>query len=492
MPSVVRWELNRKREKGVCGAPMPTMISHRQRDINRESGLPVKLEYRKGHRQYRTSQKTEIRVPTDTIIRFGIRLGSIRMQLANSGSEPPPFRRLWRDKGLRPSLLLLIVEDRVDWRTTAGHHRQEGAPSVISKDRTLGGIMPNENHGDQPFGPHLVCRAFQGDTGGRPLDPNTIFYESPDIWVVAPDGTDVPAVGVVNQAQVRVWNFGSAASYGTTVELFWCDPSIGVHLAAATPIGVQTTTIQPGSHKILTFPWIPVFVNNGHECLVAQVYDPVSDNLAAPFNPVADRHVAQKNLNLIPLAAGRQIDVHFFAANPTKRTQISQIEVEPIVGDALRRLADARGLGHVREVDGAESTIASIESQPVRSRLKLTEHPVAAVFRDSLAPTPSAYSRQLQQIAMSAIPPEPLRQPTQVATQTPKRNPNHSVARMIGERRVLEIPAHTELRLTLTLRLPNSARPGSLAAFRIVERTEDRITGGVTYILRTIASIPTT
>lgn len=352
--------------------------------------------------------------------------------------------------------------------------------------------MPDENHGDQPFRPHLVCRAFQGDSGARPLAPSTIFYESPDIWVVAPDGSDVPVVGVVNQAQVRVWNYGPAASYGTTVELFWCDPSIGVLLSAATQIGVQSTTLQPGAHKILTFPWTPVFVNGGHECLVAQVYDPVSDNLIAPFNPVADRHVAQKNLNLIPLAAGMQLDVHFFSANLTKRTQVSQIDVEPIVGDALRRLADERGLGVIREVDGAESTITAIESHPVRSRLELNKHPVAAVFRESIPSPPGAYTRRLQQIALSALPPadhdEPSRSPALIA----QPNANHSVTRMSRESRIFEIPARTELRLTLALRLPNSARPGSYAAFRVIERTDNQVSGGITYMVRTTSSIQPT
>ncbi|MEI8210687.1 MAG: hypothetical protein WCI02_00925 [Planctomycetota bacterium] len=343
----------------------------------------------------------------------------------------------------------------------------------------------NDDHGEQPFRPHLVCRAFPGDTGARPLGPTTIFYESPDVWVVAPDGSDIPAVGLENQVQVRVWNYGSAPSYGTTVELFWCNPSIGVNLGAATPVGTQSTMIQPGAHKILTFPWTPVFVNDGHECLIAQVYDPVSDNLVAPFNPVADRHVAQKNLNLIPLAAGQQQDVHFFAANLTKRTQVSRIDLEPITGVALRRLADMRGLGVVREVEGAESTITAIESMPVRSRLKLEEHPVAAIFRESLTPSPQAYSRQLQNIAMWALPPSEQKQSPQ-KTKPSQPNANNSVARMAQESRIIEISPLTELRFTLTLRLPKSASPGSYAAFRVVERVDNQVSGGVTYIVRTV------
>ncbi len=37
----------------------------------------------------------------------------------------------------------------------------------------------------------------------------------------------------------------------------------------------------------------------------------------------------------------------------------------------------------------------------------------------------------------------------------------------------------------LTLRLPQSASPGSYASFRVIERAEAQISGGITFIVRT-------
>lgn len=342
-----------------------------------------------------------------------------------------------------------------------------------------------DGEGEPEYRPHLVCRAFVGDTGARPLVPNSIFYESPDIWVVAPDGSDVPAVGAVNKVNVQVWNLGLAPSYGTVVELFWCNPSVGVNLAAATPIGSKTTTLQAGQHKTLTFPWTPVFVNDGHECLIAQVYDPVSDNLVAPFNPVADRHVAQKNLNLVEVAAGHQIDLHFFAANLSSRPRFSQIDLEMLTGRALQELAKSHRLGDIREFQGAESTITAIETGPVRNRIALEAHPVAAVFRESMESVPLPYSRQLLQQALAALPPG--KDAVQVERrQAPQRNGNKSAARMTRETRTVEIPPRTELRFTLSIRLPDGVKPGTYTGVRVVERSNDRIAGGVSYLVRSV------
>ena len=102
---------------------------------------------------------------------------------------------------------------------------------------------------------------------------------------------------------VHVWNLGLAPAYGAEVDVYWCNPSVGINLAAATLIGTQSVMLNAGEHKVLTFPWTPILVNGGHECLVAEVFDPIADNLAAPFNPVLDRHVAQRNVTVITVPA---------------------------------------------------------------------------------------------------------------------------------------------------------------------------------------------
>jgi hypothetical protein len=44
-------------------------------------------------------------------------------------------------------------------------------------------------------------------------------------------------------------------------------------------------------------PWIPIFENNGHECLLAKV-DSFADRTGPSFDANIDRHVGQRNLFL--------------------------------------------------------------------------------------------------------------------------------------------------------------------------------------------------
>jgi hypothetical protein len=337
--------------------------------------------------------------------------------------------------------------------------------------------MPDERDNDQPFRPRLVCRAFSGDTGARPLGPGEIFYESPDIVVTPPPGEIAPVAGRVNRVLVTVTNFGTAPSYGTFVDLYWCDPSVGVNLANATIVGSASTAVGPGASQTVGFDWTPVFANNGHECLVAQVYDPVADPLAAPFNPVDDRHVAQKNVNLLPLAPGVPARAHFHAANFSSRTQVSELELLPLFGTDFRQLAERFGDAGARETDGAQIVVERVSVKSARPRISLAEHPVASVFRESLNGIPSEFSRRLVSLALAAVPD---RSPELENTEPPLTGPVSENQSSLRQVRRVTVPPNSVARFDIAFDVPAA---GS-AAFRIIERVGGRISGGVTYYLR--------
>ena len=237
-----------------------------------------------------------------------------------------------------------VIEDGflLPFEREVARDKQGDRPEVQGRDDD-----PNREKGhDEPeYKPELVCRTYAGDGGARPLAPGIVFWESPDIWVVAPDGSAIPVAGQVNQVKVHVWNLGLAPCYGVHVELFWCNPSVGVNLASATQIATtQTISLNAGEHRVLSFDWTPSFVNNGHECLVAQVYDPIADTMVAPFNPVQDRHVAQRNVNVLRVQAGMQIHLQFFAANLSQMVAHSDLHVEQVQGEPLREFAQVVGL----------------------------------------------------------------------------------------------------------------------------------------------------
>jgi hypothetical protein len=348
---------------------------------------------------------------------------------------------------------------------------------------------PNRDDGHEPdYKPELICRTFVGDTGGRPLDPSDIFYESPDIWVTAPDGSDIPVAGVVNKVHVHVWNLGLAPAYGVRVEVYWCNPAVGVNLASATAIGVAAPiTLNGGEHKILTFDWTPDFVNDGHECLVAQVYDPVSDNLVAPFNPVLDRHVAQHNVNLVRMAVGRRYDLHFYVANLSGQPEESELSVEPVTGAALQRLASGWGLGDVPEFQGAAAAITEITAADARPTLDLARHPAAAVFRETLEPAARPYTRALLHGALGALPTSDHKKVVShrqiPAAGVPVRD---AISRTLSELRALPLPPGKTFRITLSISIPEAGRKGTFAAFRVIERVARRMTGGISYLIQLV------
>jgi len=190
--------------------------------------------------------------------------------------------------------------------------------------------------------PFLLVRSSAGDSGARPF--SGVFWESPDIFVVP--GIDAAAApllpstfggvakaGVPNTLYAQIWNLGKAPAFRARVEFFWFNPSLGISRADAQFIGATWVDlgnrftrsaswtearsaglpyVTMGSHAIVRCPvsWVPEFVNNGHECLVVRVSEPMLD--AAPpeqFSAAADRHIAQRNIAVVTSSSPANIDL---------------------------------------------------------------------------------------------------------------------------------------------------------------------------------------
>lgn len=160
------------------------------------------------------------------------------------------------------------------------------------------------NRGDKraPYTPWLVVPCNFGDFGARPLPPGTAHYQSPFIGVVSPDPSGVPLAGSPNTVFATVFNFGAATSAPTQVSFYWCDPSVGLGAADANLIGSTMVEVPPGQGARVDcpVPWVPLYVNGGHECLFVTASNPVFDPMTAPFKPWADRHVGQRNITVMP------------------------------------------------------------------------------------------------------------------------------------------------------------------------------------------------
>ncbi len=390
----------------------------------------------------------------------------------------------------------------------------------------------------------LLCRTFVGDVGNRPL-ANMVFWESPDIWIEGSSGDpDIATPGELNQVKVHVWNMGLADAWGAHVDLFWCDPSVGIHPAVAHPIGSTTLPIFSGQHQVVSFDWIPEFVNNGHECLVAQVYDPVSDPVVAPFNPVQDRHVGQRNISVLDVPPGNSQMFKFVTQNLSWMQATTTLEVHKIEREALGVLALGMGVRTWRGAGGETArllppTVLKHEMLPVESPF------LTNVFRETLQGVPGpAETRRvmgaLRTLGITLGEEEPdererdraggrrgqrtrvdrrpgfgqLHRQTRLTDaeraeltgrqDAPGEHDSHAVARApvrvarfdpgasnpgawqamtetVGK---LQLAPGEHFEVAVEVEIPAQARAGTADVYRVIERTAGEITGGLTIIVR--------
>jgi hypothetical protein len=197
--------------------------------------------------------------------------------------------------------------------------------------------------------PYLVVRANPSDRGGRPLPDGTVFWESPDIFVMPNQPVNgapqVPAnlggmaqAGVPNTIFAHVWNLGNAPAFDVIVEFYWFNPTLGIELSDANYIGRSVVSLGPKSstksHAIVRCPvdWVPVFENNGHECLVVRAFsflsDPMPDDM---FSATDSRHVAQRNIAVLQGAQAQasNLTLNVAPGHSTHDAQIQTVEIAP-------------------------------------------------------------------------------------------------------------------------------------------------------------------
>ncbi len=180
------------------------------------------------------------------------------------------------------------------------------------------------------YTPWLVVRYGSGDDGSRSLSPGTVFWESPDVWTMGSMGINQPVAGEATQVFARVTNLGLSDAIGATIQWVWANPSIAINPGTVHPIGILTGQTIPAQNSLIfqcPTDWTPVVENNGHECLIAQAFVPVFDPLTNPDDPVDDRHVGQKNEQLITLAQGQSFHFTVEARNAARVAEQVVVEV---------------------------------------------------------------------------------------------------------------------------------------------------------------------
>ena len=136
------------------------------------------------------------------------------------------------------------------------------------------------------------------------------WWISPDIWTVPGSDPNAkpasPSVGQPTFVWVRIRNNGTSALKDVQLRFYWSNPATGVLRSNSTLIGSSFTSIAPGkdSEVLCLTPWIPVGVNDGHECLVVEALHPLEPLPTPPpdsFSPPKFDQVAQRNISLVKM-----------------------------------------------------------------------------------------------------------------------------------------------------------------------------------------------
>ena len=219
---------------------------------------------------------------------------------------------------------------------------------VKDSGRPKGVKMPPRKDSYLPF---LVIRAAPGDHGNRPF--SGVFWESPDIFV-APnmDAGTAPAkpptlgglavAGKPNTLWARVWNLGLAPGVNVRVEFYWCNPSLGINSVNAKFIGAAYVDLGNRFSKtacqIVKCPqtWVPTFENDGHECLVVRVFEPLLDPVSnSVWEVTKDRHTGQRNIAVVEAQSPAHLELKI-KTGCTARQGNTQISIERVpVADAF-------------------------------------------------------------------------------------------------------------------------------------------------------------
>ncbi len=177
------------------------------------------------------------------------------------------------------------------------------------------------------------------------------WYLSADIWVVP--GTDptgapgLPIAGETSFLWAHVRNNGNSRAQDATVNFYWANPAVGFDRTTANFVGSANVTLEPqqAADVLCLTPWQVVWVNDGHECVLAEVFHPSDPPPPGPaFNVPTDPHVAQRNLNIVMAAKG-MFHFAFEIHNPARVRRVVTIFAQQDDFGLLEPLLPTMGKG---------------------------------------------------------------------------------------------------------------------------------------------------
>lgn len=178
------------------------------------------------------------------------------------------------------------------------------------------------------------------------------WYLSPDVWVVPGDDPHAspgqPVAGGKAHLWARVRNDGDVEAPDAFVRYYWANPAVGVTRSTANFLASARVTLEPSqqSDVLCPVPWHVQYLNGGHLCVLAEAFHPALDPLPRQdeFDVAEDRHVAQRNLQVLQTTAKAPTVFGFEVHNPRRTMQDFTLRAEEANPSGLEALAETSGL----------------------------------------------------------------------------------------------------------------------------------------------------
>jgi hypothetical protein len=369
--------------------------------------------------------------------------------------------------------------------------------------------------------------AIAQDVGLRPIPAGDPFWISPDIRVESSDPSGNAVAGEENFIHARIFNLGMKSAAPTQVDFYWADPSLGLGPGNMNHIGTEWVEVEEhtAEHVRCKTPWVPLFLNNGHECLmvncsnpmmlapgVVHSFPPPSDPITLPFQPRLDRHVGQRNITVLKAKAG-QMQAFSLAVNnlfPMRaRARITaRIEHVRVTDHATRRVTRFEIINHIAAF-GSPATNGAAEMR-ARFHEGAQEHRQAAVLARFMstravdAPPPmveavagragpvrgaacmssawAEHSCRMQPNSAFADMGNLLVAQAKLAGTGPAIDPGRAFA--LQE---ITLDATEQRHLVLQLRTPGGAQPGEFVVYHLAQQLEGLLVGGYTIVVEVVA-----
>jgi hypothetical protein len=165
-----------------------------------------------------------------------------------------------------------------------------------------------------PQGTWLVAPYGDADDGARPTPAGVPFWQSPYIWMRDMAGNVVTQAVAGQPVRVftRIRNRGTLTSFPTRVSFAFIDAALGIPASAPKVFGQRRVNVPPhvlGSGVAdveCPVPWVPG-ESSTHACLLVMCDGELMDRPTTPWSPPLDRHVAQRNVTIVPASPGKTL-----------------------------------------------------------------------------------------------------------------------------------------------------------------------------------------